>query len=134
MIEITIIVGILILVLWTWYCWDRYITVRDEILRKAFEEDFPNSWGTMHFNVKDRYAFAEPKPIEKPKKRPYVRKATTRKEKAMPLKKGTSDKTRNANIAKEIAAGKKPAQAVAIGYAVQREAKDKAKSTTKGKK
>lgn len=52
----------------------------------------------------------------------------------MPLKKGISDKTRQANIAKEIAAGKKPAQAVAIGYAVQREAKAKAKSTTKGKK
>lgn len=40
----------------------------------------------------------------------------------MPLKHGTSDKTRQANIKKEIAAGKKPAQAVAIGYAVQREA------------
>ena len=40
----------------------------------------------------------------------------------MPLKKGTSDKTRQANIEKEIKAGKKPAQAVAIGYAVQREA------------
>lgn len=38
------------------------------------------------------------------------------------LKKGTSDKTRQANIDKEIKAGKKPAQAVAIGYAVQREA------------
>ena len=40
----------------------------------------------------------------------------------MPLKKGTSDKTRQANIGREIAAGKPPKQAVAIGYAVQREA------------
>jgi hypothetical protein len=39
----------------------------------------------------------------------------------MPLKQGTSDKTRQANIKKEIAAGKPPKQAVAIGYAVQRE-------------
>lgn len=41
----------------------------------------------------------------------------------MPLKKGSSDKTRSANIAKEIKAGKKPAQAVAIAYSVQRKAK-----------
>ena len=40
----------------------------------------------------------------------------------MPLKKATSDKARQANIKKEIAAGKPPKQAVAIGYAVQREA------------
>ena len=40
----------------------------------------------------------------------------------MPLKQGTSDKTRQANIKKEIVAGKPPKQAVAIGYAVQREA------------
>jgi len=52
----------------------------------------------------------------------------------VPLKKGTSDKTRQANIATEIKAGKKPAQAVAIGYAVQREAKAKTKPATKGKK
>ena len=52
----------------------------------------------------------------------------------MPLKKGTSDKTRQANITKEIKAGKKPAQAVAIGYAVQREAiAKKGGKTTKGK-
>lgn len=54
----------------------------------------------------------------------------------MPLKKGTSDKTRQANITKEIAAGKKPVQAVAIGYAVQREAiaKKGGKTESKAKK
>jgi len=51
------------------------------------------------------------------------------KEKAMPLKKGTSDKTRQKNIETEIKAGKKPSQAVAIGYAVQKESAKK-----KGKK
>jgi len=56
----------------------------------------------------------------KPRK-PALKKATTRS-KTMPLKKGTSDKTRSANIKKEIEAGKKPKQAEAIGYAVQREA------------
>jgi predicted NAD-dependent protein-ADP-ribosyltransferase YbiA (DUF1768 family) len=51
----------------------------------------------------------------------------------MPLKKGTSDKTRSENIAKEIRAGKPPKQAEAIGYAVQREAKAKSKPAKKGK-
>jgi hypothetical protein len=38
----------------------------------------------------------------------------------MPLKHGTSDKTRQANIRREIEAGKPIKQAVAIGYAEQR--------------
>jgi hypothetical protein len=41
----------------------------------------------------------------------------------MPLIKSASKKAREKNIAKEIAAGKPPRQAVAIGYAVQRRAK-----------
>ena len=51
----------------------------------------------------------------------------------MPLKKGVSDKTRQANIKKEIEAGKPPKQAVAIAYSVQREAK-KTQSKPKAKK
>ena len=47
----------------------------------------------------------------------------------MPLKHGTSDKTRQENIKREIEAGKPIKQAVAIGYAEQREAK-KHKSAT----
>lgn len=43
----------------------------------------------------------------------------------MPLIQGKSDKTRQENIKKEIAAGKPVKQAVAIGYAKQREAKSK---------
>jgi hypothetical protein len=50
----------------------------------------------------------------------------------MPLKKGTSNKTREENIKREIASGKKPSQAVAIGYAVQRESQKK-KPTRKSK-
>lgn len=49
----------------------------------------------------------------------------------MPLKKGTSQKTRQSNIKKEIEAGKPIKQAVAIGYAVQREAEKKAKGKKK---
>jgi hypothetical protein len=40
----------------------------------------------------------------------------------MPLKHGTSDKTRQQNIRREIEAGKPIKQAVAIGYAEQRHA------------
>jgi len=45
----------------------------------------------------------------------------------MPLKKGKSDKARSENIATEIRAGKKPKQAEAIAYSVQRKAKRKGK-------
>lgn len=71
------------------------------------------------------------KPIEKPKKRPYVKKATTRKT-TMPLKKSTSDKAFKENIRAEVKAGKPIKQAVAIAYSEKREAAKK--STTKGKK
>lgn len=43
----------------------------------------------------------------------------------MPLKKSPSKAARQANIRTEIAAGKDPKQAVAIGYAVQRRASGK---------
>lgn len=49
----------------------------------------------------------------------------------MPLKKGTSKKTREENIKKEIESGKPPRQAVAIGYSVQREAKKDQKKKKK---
>lgn len=39
----------------------------------------------------------------------------------MPLSTGTTKNAREANISREIAAGKDPKQAVAIGYAKQRE-------------
>ena len=45
----------------------------------------------------------------------------------MPLIKSPSKAARNKNIKTEIAAGKPPIQAVAIGYAVQRRASAKAK-------
>ena len=48
----------------------------------------------------------------------------------MPLRKGTSDKTRSENIGTEIRAGKPKAQAAAIGYAVQR----RAEASKKGKR
>ena len=86
----------------------------------------------------------EPAPIEKPKKRPYVKKtrplpskATTAKKTltrktTMPLKKSTSKEAFKANVKTEVKAGKKPDQAVAIAYSVKREAAKK--PTTKGKK
>lgn len=45
----------------------------------------------------------------------------------MPLKKGSSDKTRSKNIATEVRAGKPAKQAAAIAYRIQRESKRKKK-------
>ena len=73
-----------------------------------------------------------PKPIAKPRTRPQVKKATTRKT-AMPLKKSTSKEAFKSNVKAELGAGKKPDQAVAIAYSVKREAAKKP-TTTKGKK
>lgn len=50
----------------------------------------------------------------------------------MPLNKSPSNAARAQNVAKEISSGKKPAQAVAIAYSVQREAKKQ--SGNKGSK
>ena len=97
---------------WSIYCWIKYIIKREAILKKAWEEQVL-------------------KELETPKKRPYVRKATTRKEKSMPLKKSTSAKAFKENIKAEVKAGKPIKQAVAIAYSEKREA---AKKTTKGKK
>jgi hypothetical protein len=49
----------------------------------------------------------------------------------MPLIESTSDKARSENIATEVRAGKKPAQAAAIGYSVQRKAEAKRKGSRK---
>jgi len=43
----------------------------------------------------------------------------------MPLVKSSSDKARSKNIAAEINAGKKPSQAAAIAYSIQRKSKGK---------
>ena len=61
-------------------------------------------------------------PIAKPKPRPQVKKTTPRKT-TMPLKKSTSAKAFKENIKTEVKEGGKPVkQAVAIAYAVKREA------------
>ena len=80
-------------------------------------------------NVFEPAPTVPPFPIEKPKPRPQVKKATTRKT-TMPLKKSTSAKAFKENIKAEVGAGKPVKQAVAIGYAVKKEA-EKAKSKKK---
>jgi hypothetical protein len=50
----------------------------------------------------------------------------------MPLKRGVSKKTREENIKREIDAGKPIKQAVAIGYAEQREARNKKRREKRG--
>jgi len=56
-------------------------------------------------------------------KKPQLKKATTRKEKTMPLKKSTSAKAFKENIKTEVKAGKPVKQAVAIAYAEKNAAK-----------
>jgi len=121
---------------WAYYhCFERQ-REKYEALKKAFAEDFPNSWGIdpkeKKKPFKTIFPIDAPIPgVEKPKKRPYVRKATTRKVTTMPLKKSTSAKAFKENIKAEVKAGKPVKQAVAIAYSEKREA---AKKTTKGKK
>ena len=61
------------------------------------------------------------------KAKPALKKATTRKEKTVPLKKSASPKAFKENIKTEIKAGKPVKQAVAIAYAEKNAAKAKAK-------
>jgi hypothetical protein len=49
----------------------------------------------------------------------------------MPLKKGSSNKTRSQNIAEMIAAGHSKDQAIAAAYHQQREARDKKRGAKK---
>jgi hypothetical protein len=51
----------------------------------------------------------------------------------MPLIKSTSEKARSQNIATEIKAGKPHAQAIAIGYSEQRQAKKSDRKSTERK-
>jgi len=83
----------------------------------------------------------EPAPVEKPVKRPRLYKQATvvtkgelptPKGRKMPLKKSVTPKAFKENIKAEVNAGKPVKQAVAIAYAVKREAAKK--TTTKGKK
>ena len=78
----------------------------------------------------ETWPFPAPKEVEFPKpvvKKPQLKKATTRKEKTMPLKKSTSAKAFKENIKTEVKAGKPVKQAVAISYAVKNEAAKKGK-------
>ncbi len=52
----------------------------------------------------------------------------------MPLKKGSSNKVRSENIAKEIRSGRDPKQAVAISYSQQRKAKKASRKATRSKR
>jgi len=81
-----------------------------------------NQW---HFPITEDF---EPRKAEI-KAKPALKKATTRKEKTVPLKKSASPKAFKENIKTEVKAGKPVKQAVAIAYAEKREA-----TKAKGKK
>ena len=85
-----------------------------------------NSWAKFSNEDKRKVDFFDV-PIKK--RKPTLKKATTRS-KTMPLKKSASPKAFKENIKTEVKAGKPVKQAVAISYAVKKEATKK----TKGKK
>jgi len=84
--------------------------------------------------IKSLFAKEKPKaellwpfPVKTVVKKPQLKKATTRKEKTVPLKKSTSAKAFKENIKTEVKAGKPVKQAVAIAYSEKREAAKKGK-------
>ena len=81
-----------------------------------------NQW---HFPITEDF---EPRKAEI-KAKPALKKATTRKEKTVPLKKSASPKAFKENIKTEVKAGKPVKQAVAIAYAEKNAA-----NTAKAKK
>ena len=76
---------------------------------------------------KEQFLADWPFPVEV-KTKPALQKATTRKEKKMPLKKSASPKAFKENIKTEIKAGKPMKQAVAIAYAEKNAAKKPSKA------
>lgn len=84
-------------------------------------EQLIRSWADFHKEITDLHNVTEEK------RKPALKKATTRS-KTMPLKKSASPKAFKENIKTEVKAGKPVKQAVAISYAVKKEA------TKKGKK
>ena len=82
-----------------------------------------NQW---HFPITEDF---EPRKAEI-KAKPALKKATTRKEKTVPLKKSASPKAFKENIKTEVKAGKPVKQAVAIAYA-EKNAANKAKAKKK---
>ena len=90
-------------------------------------EELCKSWSDFHKEITDL-----PHVVEE-KRKPALKKATTRKEKEMPLIKSAKPAAFKKNIKTEVKAGKPVKQAVAIAYA-EKNATKKTKSTTKGKK
>ena len=90
-------------------------------------EQLISSWANFHKEITDLPNVKEEKRPDK--RKPALKKATTRS-KTMPLKKSASPKAFKENIKTEVKAGKPVKQAVAISYAVKKEATKK----TKGKK
>jgi hypothetical protein len=119
--------------------WLIRIWNKPKVISKVSQEFDDNFWGEekitewrlkngiwpVNFDPKEVLEAIE---AQAPKRKPTVRKATTRSKK-MPLKKSTSQKAFKENIKTEVKAGKPVKQAVAIAYSEKREAAKK-----KGKK
>lgn len=92
----------IIIICWAWYNY----TLRQDQLTKEELETLVNFEFDKEYLKKRREVFE--KHVEKPKKRPYVRKATTRKEKTVATKSGlyANIHAKQERIKKEKAEGK----------------------------
>jgi hypothetical protein len=94
-------------------------------IKRLFAKEPPKAELSWPFPIETLHKEIDfPKPVVKKQR---LKKATTRKEKTMPLKKSTSAKAFKENIKTEVKAGKPVKQAVAIAYSEKREAAKKGK-------
>ena len=90
---------------------------------RGTQEEFKEAGVHLDSVEPTEWPFPVAMPQHDRKREPALKKATTRKEKAMPLIKSAKPAAFKKNVATEVKSGKPVKQAVAIAYSEAREAK-----------